>query len=168
MSARTRYAIKLMVLGAFSFWLPDAVWHAIRGSRFNGRDAIALTALLPLTLLTAYILVKRQHPSDSSKNLGWALVAGVWLLGGSFMVIGASFAGGGFVGPDGFVGGVRTVLVSILPIFTIIMATYDGSLGALSIVSFVALAIWVWTIAANKKIRRTADDSPTTPAQSHY
>jgi len=65
MSARTLYAIKLMILGAFGFWLPDALWHAVRGSRFNGRDAIALTVLLPLTLLTVYILVKRRPPTPS-------------------------------------------------------------------------------------------------------
>jgi len=35
------------------------------------------------------------------------------------MAIGASFSGGGFVGPDGFLGGVRIVLISALPIFTI-------------------------------------------------
>jgi hypothetical protein len=68
----------------------------------------------------------------------------------------ASFSGGGFVGPDGFLGGVRIILISALPIFTITMATYDGSLGALFIVSFVALTIWVWTIVANKKTRRIA------------
>ena len=151
MSARTWYATKLMILGAFSFWLPDALLHAIRGSKFNGRDAIALTILLPLTLLTVYTLVKRQNPSEPSKNVGWPLVVGVWLLGGFFMVIGASFSGGGFVGPDGFLGGVRVILISFLPILTISMATYDGSLGALSIVSVVALVIW-----ANKKMRRIA------------
>ena len=153
---RTWHAIKLMILGAFSFWLPDALWHAIRGSRFNGRDAIALTVLLPLALLTVYILVKRQHPSEPNKNVGWPLVVGVWLLGGSFMVIGASFSGGGFVGSDGFVNGLRTIVISFVPIFTISMATYDGSLGALIIVSVVSLVIWVWSIVANKKIRRFA------------
>jgi hypothetical protein len=58
-----------------------------RGSRFNGRDAIALTVLLPLTLLTVYILVKRRRPTQPGKNVGWPLVVGVWLLGGSFMAI---------------------------------------------------------------------------------
>lgn len=152
MSIRTRYAIKLMILGAFSFWLPDALWHAIRGSRFNGRDVVALTFLLPFTLLMAYLLVKRHHPNEPSKSVGWPLVVGVWLLGGCFMVIGASFSGGGFVGPDGFLGGVRMILISVLPIFTIDMATYDGSLGALSIVSVAALFVWGWTILAHKKL----------------
>lgn len=156
MDGRTRYAIKLMILGAFSFWLPDVLWHAIRGSKFNGRDAIALTVALPLTLLIVFVFLKRRLPSEPSKSAGWPLVAGVWLLGGSFIVIGASFSGGGFVGPDGFLGGVRTILISVLPIFTIDMATYDGSLGALFIVSVAALLIWVWTILAKRKTRRIA------------
>ena len=145
-----------MILGASSFWLPDAVWHATRGSRFNGRDAIALTVLLPLTLLAVYLFVRKQPSRDPSKNVGWPLLAGVWLLGGIFMVISASFSGGGFVGPDGFLGGARAILISFVPIFTISMATYDGSLGAFAIVSLVALVIWVWTIVAHKKMRRIA------------
>jgi len=153
MNGRTGYAIKLMILGALSFWLPDVLWHAMRGSKFHGRDAIALTVLLPLALFIVFVILKRRLPSELSKSAGWPLVAGVWLLGGFFMVIGASFSGGGLVGPDGFLGGVRTILISVLPIFTIDMATYDGSLGALFIVSVAALLIWVWTILANKKTR---------------
>jgi len=116
---------------------------------------MALTVFLPLALFIGLVFLKRRLPGEPSKFMGWPLV-GVWLLGGPFIVIGASFSGGGFVGPDGFIGGLRMMFITLVPIFTIPMATYDGSLGALYIVSVVALLIWVWTYVANKKRRKIA------------
>lgn len=156
MSRRTRYAIKLTTWSAFSFWMPDALWHAIRGSRFNGRDAIGLTVLLPMTLLAAYILVKRSEPHEAIKKVVWPLLVGVWFLGGPFMVIGAIFSGGGFAGPEGFLRGVRMILLPLVPIFTVDMAGYDGSLGALLIASLAALYIGGWTTLTNKRMRKIA------------
>jgi hypothetical protein len=155
LQVQARHATKLLILGAFTFWSPDAVWHAIRSSKFNGRDAIALTILLPLIVLMVYVRLRKRYQSEGRKPIGWPLILGVWLLGGFFMTIGASFAGGGFAGQDGLSGGIKMVLISFLPIFTVPMATYDGSLGALFIVSVVALLIWVWTIMAKKKGRVT-------------
>ena len=52
-----------MAIGALGFWLPDIVWHAIRGSQFGGRDADGITALLPLSFFGACILVHRFQGS---------------------------------------------------------------------------------------------------------
>jgi hypothetical protein len=153
MSGRIVDVLKFMMLGAASFWFPDALWHAIRGSEFSGRDTIALTGLMPLTLLATYIFLKRQYQNELKRPIGWPLVLGVWLLGGPFMVIGASFAGGGFVGPDGLAGGIKMMLFALIPIFTIDMATYDGSLGALFVVSLAALLILIWAVAMAKRTR---------------
>lgn len=161
--SRTWQTIKLMICGAFSFWLPDVLWHAIRGSRFNRPDIIGLTVLLPAMLLAAHILLKRHHPNESGKNLGWLLLTGVWLLGGPFMGIAASFSGGGFAGAYGFFGGVKIGLISLLPIFTIDMATYDGSLWALSIVCLAALFMRGWTVWANNKTLGIVRSQPSTP-----
>lgn len=57
-------------------------------------------------------------------------MTGVWLLGGLFMMAGATFSSGGFVGPDGFRGALIVLVLSLLPPYVLIMATYDGSLGA--------------------------------------
>jgi hypothetical protein len=142
-----------MILGAVSFWIPDAIWHAIIGSKFGGRDAIALTGLMPLTLSAVYIFLKKHYKNEPAKPIGWPLILGVWVLGGPFMTFGASFSGGGFNGPDGISGGIKLMLVTLIPIFTIDMATYDGSLGALFIASFGGLLLWILLVATAKKDR---------------
>ena len=135
--------LKFMAIGAFSFWLPDTMYHAIRGEKFGGRDVLAITVLMPLTLLGAYLLVGRRRKNEGRVSIGWPMILGVWLLGGFFITISASFSGGGFAGADGFAGGINLILMSLLPIVTFMMATYDGSLGSLSIVSFGAVIIWL-------------------------
>jgi hypothetical protein len=49
---------------------------------------------------------------------------------------------GGFAGPDGIKEGVILVLMSVVPIFTCMMAAYDGSLFALLAVTLGAVLIW--------------------------
>jgi hypothetical protein len=148
---KLRDVLKLMAIGAVSFWFPDALWHGLRGIGFSGRDTIALTGLLPLTLSAAYVLLKRHYRKDLTKPIGWPLILGVWLFGGPFMVIGGSFSGGGFTGQDGISGGIKLILLTLIPIFTIDMATYDGSLGALFIVSFAGLLLWILSVAIARK-----------------
>ena len=92
----------------------------------------------------AYLLLRGHPLKGSTRSTPWPLLAGVWLLAGPFMAIGASLAGAGFVGPDGLSTGTRMVLVSLLPIVSIPVAAHDGSLGALLTVSLVVLLISVW------------------------
>jgi hypothetical protein len=99
---------------------------------------------MPLTLLGIFIGTKRANKGDSPRRIGLPMLAGVWLLGGFFMVIGASFSGGGFM----MAGGVRAaggvLLLSLFPMYTFIMATYDGALAALLLVSAVAILVWIF------------------------
>jgi len=144
MNSGTTWRVKkLMLLGAVGFWLPDTVWHATRATKFDRWDVRGITLLMPLTLLGTYLLARRKHRIEAKKWSGWPLMAGVWLLGGLFMLVGASFSGGGFVGPDGVLGSAAVLLLSFLPPYVFIMATYDGSLGALLGVSVAAVLIWV-------------------------
>lgn len=138
--------LKLMAIGAVSFWLPDTVCQAIRGRNFNRWDVGAITVLMPLTLFGTYILTKKLNKKEPHRPVGWPMMLGVWLLGGFFITVSASFSGGGFAGPDGLSGGIRLVLMSLLPIVTFMLATYDGSLGALFIVSLGAVIIWLFAM----------------------
>jgi hypothetical protein len=79
------------------------------------------------------------------------MILGVWVLGGVFMTISASFSGGGFSSADGFSGGVKLALISFFPIFTFMLSAYDGSLGALLIVTIVAVIIWF--VARRRQLR---------------
>lgn len=55
--------------------------------------------------------------------------------------------GGGFAGPDGLRGAFIVVGMSLVPIYTFIMATYDGSLGALLVVSLVLFLGWIFPLS---------------------
>jgi hypothetical protein len=137
-----RRVVKSMIVGATSFWLPDTLWHIVRGSKFGRPDVIALSLLMPLTLLACYVLTRRATKGAAAHG-GWPLMLGVWVLGGVFMAAGWSFSGGGFANLHG----ARDVLVGIafysLPPAIFMMSTYDGSFFALLIVSFAALLMKV-------------------------
>jgi hypothetical protein len=135
--------LRLMLLGAAGFWLPDTLLHAVRRSAFNGRDVAIVTAVAPLTLLATFFLTKRADKTAPRKQVGAPLIAGVWLFGGLFMTVGWSFSGGGFMGPDGARGAVMMILLSVFPVYTFILATYDGAFGALLLVSGIALVVWM-------------------------
>jgi hypothetical protein len=141
-SDRTWRIIKLMLLGATGFWLPDTAWHAVKGMDFNGADDRAITLIMPLSLLVTYVLARRLQRKEPRQSVGWPFMVGVWLLGGIFIMIGASFSGGGFAGLDGIRGAAIVLLLSIVPIYLFIMATYDGSLAALLAVSIIAGVTW--------------------------
>lgn len=131
---------KLLLLGALSFWLPDVLLHAARGYSFAGLDAIFLSVGLPLAFFPAYLWAKRLY-GKSVLAAPWMLL-GVWLLGGFFMQVGASFSGGGFAA-----GALSDLTVLLLLCFfppaTFIMATYDGSLFGLLLVTLLAVVAWV-------------------------
>jgi hypothetical protein len=133
--------IKLMLLGAVGFWLPDTFLHGLRGYNFDGRDVRIVTIVSPLTLLITFFLVRWANKTAPRLQIIPSLIVGVWIFGGLFMTIGATFTGGGFKTPAG--GALIAILLSLLPIYTFIMATYDGALAALLLVTAVAFFVWI-------------------------
>lgn len=133
-----------MLIGAVGFWLPDTLLHALRGQAFNRQDVQIVTVVLPLTLLGTFFLVKWTNKGNPQKQVGLPLLTGVWLFGGLFMMVGASFSpGGGFMSPVGARFVVMMMLLSWVPPYTFILATYDGALGALLMVTAVAFLVWI-------------------------
>lgn len=59
--------IKLMLLGAVGFWLPDTLLHVWRGNKFSGRDVVIATVLSPLMLLITFFACQGQGQSDPTK-----------------------------------------------------------------------------------------------------
>lgn len=127
--------MKLAVLGALAFWVPDVILHALRGYNFNGHDVLVVTVVSPVALLIAVLLAKWAVRRTPQKRVVPEMLAGVWFFGGLFMMIGAGFHTAFPL--------VITLLVSILPVYTFMMATYDGALGALLLVPAAALAVWL-------------------------
>ena len=128
-------AVRLLPLGAIAFWWPDAVMHAIRGYSFNSHDALVVTVVMPLSFLLAFLATKRLDRNWPRKHVGLLMILGVWLFGGLFMMANASFSGGGFKSPEGIRWVMRSIFLSFIPVYTYILATYDGALGALMIVT---------------------------------
>ena len=133
--------VEVALLGALAFWAPDVFIHAIRRYAFSGLDVLIVTVLSPLTLFFVLFRSLTLFQLQAGRSAIRMLI-GIWVLGGLFMMIGASFSGGGFAGP-GIRETLSLILMSLLPIYTFMMATYDGSLGALILTSLALLFMWL-------------------------
>jgi hypothetical protein len=133
--------IKLMLLGAVGFWLPDVLLHALRGYNFDGRDVRIVTIASPVAFLVTVFVVNWANKTTPRLQIIPSLIAGVWIFGGLFMMVSATIGGGGFKAPAG--GVIIAILLSLLPIYTFVMATYDGALAALLLVTAVAFLVWI-------------------------
>jgi hypothetical protein len=134
-------ALKLMILSAVCFWSPDTLVHAIRANVFSSIDVIVISVAMPLCLLVALVLAKQITKIDPLKHIA-AILTGVWLFGGVFMFLGATFSGGGFSSPMGIRWVVTSIALSLLPPYAFILAAYDGALWALLFITSVAALVW--------------------------
>lgn len=121
------------------------VIHAIRGAKFGGSiyDVIAIFLLPVLVAVVTLEMIDKLRIGGCRRGIiaVWMLV-GIWILGPLMMTVSASFSGGGFARPDAW----RTLALAI-PLFmhfTWMMSAYDGTLGALVVVT-------VWFIIAAKR-----------------
>lgn len=142
--------LQLMVFGAAAFWLPDTIWHIVRGPNFGGRDVLALTALMPLTLWAAFLLIKKLYRGSQEEMIGLPMMLGVWMLGGLFIGFGGLLSGGYADRADGFQSFLYVALIGLVAPLTYILATYDGSLGGLLLATFGSVVI---AVRASRKRR---------------
>jgi hypothetical protein len=132
-------ALLLGAVGASAFWLPDVAIHAIARYNFDSDHAWFVTFASPVALLLVYFAFRSRILSTGYLHCGKAMLAGVWLAGGLFMLTAASFTGGGFASLDKE--SLLLLACTPLPPVTILMATYDGSLFALLLVTIGAVAV---------------------------
>lgn len=147
-------ALKYVPIGGISFWAPDVFLHWLRRYRFSGLDVLVLTVLLPITtaLVVAIVWKRRPHTENRLLKALFALV-GIWLLGPLMMTVGATFSGGGFSQPDGWPGMLMGTI--LFPVFTFMMSTYDGTLGALLLIT--ALLPFLSTLCSLVQRRRLSE-----------
>ena len=136
---RRRLALSFAVAGALSFWLPDVVVHIEVGPNFDSRHVWLCTILMPATFLLAYVVARSLGMKRDFKWVGPAMLLGVWITGGLFMTL-ATAPGSGFVGVDG-VGRLLIIVLSVIPVVTILLAANEGSLLALLAVTLGALIL---------------------------
>ena len=135
-------ALTFAAIGAVFFWLPDLVVHAIYSRTFDTPQVVAITFLMPATLLGGYLVARRFAERFDFKRIDIAMLVGVWLTGGMFMFVGATPSGGGFASGGGFWVPVMVAALSLIPIYTLMAAIYDGSLFALVAVTLVPFLVW--------------------------
>lgn len=125
-------------LGGLVFWVPDVVLHIVRGHRFSGADVITLTILLPVIAITSLSLIgfRWRCARAGSASTAVSALIGIWLFGPIFMMAGMIHSGEGFASPIVWIMDLRFWLEFPF-ILTFIMSTYDGSLGGLTIITFI-------------------------------
>jgi hypothetical protein len=137
---RSAVALSFAAVGALSFWLPDIAIHAHAGPNLDSRHAWAITVFASAVFLLAYVVARRFALKTKFKRLGPTLLLGVWVSGGLFMTISALVSGSDFIGGTGL-WRLAIIPMSIVPIVTFILASYDGSLFALVAITLGGLLI---------------------------
>ncbi len=153
---RNSHLVGLYTLaGALSFWFSDILLNA---RKF---DSLILSTLLPtFGFVFSYMIIRRLTRSVNGPSRAFFMILGVWLFGSLAMMIGATFAGGGFA--TGVADTVGVIALGLLPPYTLIMATYDGSVLALLFTSCLALGVhlqvegdhWILPATVRKVLRR--------------
>lgn len=139
------FAVFAYIVSGVAFWIPSVVIHAIRGMKFGGSifDVIAIFLLPVLAAVVALDVLDQLRVGGCRRGIIaiWMLV-GIWILGPLMMTVGASFSGGGFARPEAW--RMLALAVPLFMHFTWMMSAYDGTLGALVIVT-------IWFVIAAKR-----------------
>jgi hypothetical protein len=138
----------LALAGALSFWLADLAIHvAARLDSAPARWDAAFVFLPPGTFLLTYLIARRVVVRRGFKQVGVAMLVGVWLAGGTFMAITATATERGFANSSAL-SWLGMIVLSIIPIVMFFLAAYEGSLFALLVLMFGALLVWGARIGA--------------------
>lgn len=148
MNRKKQLAI-VMMGGALIFWLPSVFIHLLTGKEFAGWCVIFLTLFIPIVSTIALIkLIKMYALSIKPWIISLCFLGGIWILGPEFTAISAIF---GSTDPfdNNRLDSLFFMLLSF-PISTFIASTYDGTLGALIIVSLGLSAIIIIQVIKSK------------------
>ena len=120
--------------GALLFWIPDILIHGLTGEKFD--NIWLVTFVSPILSLLGYIWLAFRFPGELTGLQPGLTLLGIWCAGGIGTMLASSFAGGGFAGANQWLGAAGISLMTIVfPPLTFILATYDGTLFALLVIS---------------------------------
>jgi len=140
---KTLFSVLIYIVSGAAFWIPSVVIHAIRGAKFDGSiyDLIAISLLPVAAAIVTLEVIDRLRIGGCRRGIiaAWMLW-GIWFVGPFMMAVGASFSGGGFARPDGW--RIFTLAIPLFVHLTWMMSAYDGTIGALVIVT-----IWFIIVA---------------------
>jgi hypothetical protein len=148
LTRRARVCAGTFFTAGLAFWLPSVVLHAMRGPRFGVFDMLVLSVASPGTACVVFVALCAVGWGCS---LAWRVsmfLLGIWMLGPPSMTFGATFSGGGLSVPSSL--GELVFLLACFAVSTPMMATYDGSLFALFIVTCVFAVLLIAAVADRK------------------
>ena len=117
MTEKTTKWFLLPLLGGLSFWLPDTVMHLIRNVRFDRRDVMVVTVLMPLSLCAGWVAASKIL-TRSLVSIAPRLLLGIWVTGGLLMSLGWMLSTTSPVDSLAI-----SSLLGIIPIYTFMAAT---------------------------------------------
>ena len=120
---------------ALAFWLPSIVVHAMRGPRFGVLDMIIISVACPGTAAIVFAALCWLERGRSLARRASTFLLGVWIWGPPSMTVSAAFSKGVLHALSDLGGFV--FLWAFFPVTTPMMATYDGSLFALIMITCV-------------------------------
>jgi hypothetical protein len=129
--------------GALSFWSPVIIARLVLGEDWGALlTVVPLTLVLPVLACLALDLMAQRWTAPRP-GLALAMIVGIWASGPFFMMLANTFTPGeGFHQADAwsFVG----LGTALFPVYTFMMATYEGSLFA---VLFTTIGLLVFSFA---------------------
>ena len=133
----------LYLICGLAFWMPDILTAVIRRAAFvDVIGPLPVTALLPAVLVAVYFVVRRySRVAEPAPSVALFLGTGAWLLGPLSMTLANTFLGAGFSTGNSPENVGWVLLITVFPPGTFMMSAYDGSLGALILMSIVMLIL---------------------------
>jgi hypothetical protein len=143
-----RREMRWVLYGAFFFWMPDVLIHAIARNNFDTVHVWLVTAACPLVLVVGYFVIAHFSIQRISSMHPGLMILGMWCGGGIAIMLASSFAGAAFASADAWRSSMVISLATVIfPPFTAMLATYDGSLFAL-LIGTVLMVIEAATLSA--------------------
>jgi cyanate permease len=131
------------LIGAGVFWIPDIVIHAFYRKEFGSKAVLFFTCLAPIISLAILIFLTRRQPKHHPFIISLFMLLGIWILGPFFMSIGASFSVGGFASEYINIWTFLLQATILFPLSTWMMSAYDGSMGALILLTLIFMVAWI-------------------------
>jgi hypothetical protein len=123
------------ITASLAFWIPDAVYHGLRGEQITGWDVLLLSLLLPASVSSFFFAFVARRVTPVATAL--ASVLAIWVTG-PWMIMVAKSGLRGFSLADAL--DAIPSFVFLFPVFTFMLSIYDGTLPAL-IVATIALPV---------------------------
>jgi len=132
------WAYAYFFIGGIIFWIPSVVAHAARGYNFWWLNGLMLTFLSPLVTLSGIsVFLRLRRKKNDRSFIALSMLLGIWVLGPLFTTINATLAGAGFANAG--VWKFVVITTFFFPIFTFEFSTYDGTLLAVLLTTFLLI-----------------------------